>query len=181
MLTYGAQTSALAYAPSSRPGHHSGLPLQTLSQLQPDELSPQGDSRVQKRTLLLKLMAYLSMIPASPTKAGPLTPYDLMRMPWRISSKRLSLPEDPNDPLGTGDGKSALPPSGIFVVDSICLSSTCPGLVLHCVRAGQMPGTWETGTFKVHTSLCIQKREGVMSMPGEFSSWYWRERWAAPG
>ncbi|XP_036102267.1 receptor-type tyrosine-protein phosphatase N2 [Molossus molossus] len=96
--------SMLTYATAARAEHPEGHPPQTLSQIQPQELGPKGDGRVQKRTLIGKLIAYLAMMPASPTKAGPLTPYELMRMPWRISRKRLSPSEDANDLPGPGDG-----------------------------------------------------------------------------
>lgn len=102
--------SMLTYAPASRAEHPEGHPPQTLSQSQPQELGLKGDGRVQKRTLIGKLIAYLAMMPASPTKAGPLTPYELMRMPWRISRKRLSPTEDAGDLPDPGDGESASPP-----------------------------------------------------------------------
>ncbi|XP_045693738.1 receptor-type tyrosine-protein phosphatase N2 isoform X1 [Phyllostomus hastatus] len=103
-LTFMDQTSALTYAPAFREGHPMGHPLQTLSRPQPDDLSPKGDRRVDKRNVLGQLMFYLAYRPPSPTKKGPLTPYDLMRMPWREPQKRLSPPEDPNDAPGPDDG-----------------------------------------------------------------------------
>ncbi|XP_054430772.1 receptor-type tyrosine-protein phosphatase N2 [Pteronotus mesoamericanus] len=103
-LTYVDQTSALTYAPASRDGRPVGHPPQPLSRPQPDELSPKGDGRVDKRNVLGQLMFYLAYRPPSPTKKGPLTPYDLMRMPWREPQKRLSPPEDPTDAPGLDDG-----------------------------------------------------------------------------
>ncbi|XP_053783282.1 receptor-type tyrosine-protein phosphatase N2 isoform X1 [Desmodus rotundus] len=102
-LTFVDQTSALTYAPASQEGHPMGHPLQTLSRPQPDNLSPKGDRRVDKRNALGQLMSYLAYKPPSSTKT-PLTPYDLMRMPWRGPQKRLSPPEDPNDAPGLDDG-----------------------------------------------------------------------------
>ncbi|KAM8775385.1 receptor-type tyrosine-protein phosphatase N2 [Rhynchonycteris naso] len=106
VLTYVAQTSSLTYPPASRAGHPVDRLLQALSRLPPDELSPKGVGQVEKRNLITALSSYLAMVPASPTKAGPLTPYELMRMPWRVPQKRPSPPEDPNDPPGTGDDAS---------------------------------------------------------------------------
>lgn len=111
--------SMLTYVPAARTRHPMGHPLQTLSRLQPGELSPEAGGGAQKRTLLRQLIAYLAMIPPSPTQAGPLMPYDLVRMSWRKQGKRFSPPEDPTEPLGTGDGKSAPPPLGLFVINSV--------------------------------------------------------------
>lgn len=114
-LTFVDQTSALTYAPASQEGHPMGHPLQTLSRPQPDNLSPKGDRRVDKRNALGQLMSYLAYKPPSSTKT-PLTPYDLMRMPWRGPQKRLSPPEDPNDAPGLDDGKPASPPPLVFLL-----------------------------------------------------------------
>lgn len=146
----------LTYAPASRAEHPEGRPLQTLSQVQPQELGLKGDGRVQKRTLIGKLIAYLAMMPASPTKAGPLTPYELMRMPWRISRKRLSPTEDASDLPGPGDGKPASLPPGVSVVDSdsTCFSSTGPG-------AGRTPGTCENRQEGGHVSARWTQQLGL--------------------
>lgn len=115
-LTFMDQTSALTYAPAFREERPMGHPLQTLSRPQPDDLSPKGDRRVDKRNVLGQLMFYLAYRPPSPTKKGPLTPYDLMRMPWREPQKRLSPPEDPNDAPGPEDGEPAPHPALLFLL-----------------------------------------------------------------
>ncbi|XP_077007683.1 receptor-type tyrosine-protein phosphatase N2 isoform X2 [Tamandua tetradactyla] len=137
ILTYVTQTSkgsssALTYPPMSPANYPEELPLQTLSQLQPDELSPKVDSGLDKQNLIAALSAYaaqkpptpslgrdsaLLTPPAGPFQEAPSTEGALgalhllrarLRAPRPVSAPATlqrwpSAPVDPGDPLGTGD------------------------------------------------------------------------------
>lgn len=164
LLTYVPQTSALTYAPASRTSHPLGRPLQTLSRLQPGELSPAGGGGVQKQTLLRQLIAYLAMIPPSPTEAGPLTPDELLRVPWRKHGKRFSPPEDPTEPLGTGDGESASPPLGALL--STPSPSTCPASGVRGRQAPVRRAPWGALPVRLAGKVATPTPVGPAAGPG---------------
>lgn len=137
--TYEAQTSALTFAPASWAGDPAGGALRTPGRLPPDELSPKADGGVRKRNLVAALGAYLALQPPTPSPDRKLTPYELMRMPWRVprvlpapsASKKWSSPaEGPGDTPGPRDGKSASPPprGGLCTPrgPSGCRQAPCP-------------------------------------------------------
>ncbi|XP_008063036.2 receptor-type tyrosine-protein phosphatase N2-like, partial [Carlito syrichta] len=113
ILTYVAHTSALTYPPGPRVELPEDLSLRTLSQLQPDELSPKVDSSVDRHHLMAALSAYTAQRPLVPPRDGDLGPRYLLRAPPRISRPLLaavapqkwpSPPGDPTDAASKGEG-----------------------------------------------------------------------------
>ncbi|XP_037691647.1 receptor-type tyrosine-protein phosphatase N2 [Choloepus didactylus] len=134
ILTYVAQTSkgsssALTYPPMSRASYPEDLRLQTLSQLQLDELSPKVDNGLDKQNLIAALSAYAAQKPPAPSLGrgsallagadeeappGEDAPGALYLLRARLRALEPvsapaalqtwpSAPLDPRDPLGTGD------------------------------------------------------------------------------
>ncbi|XP_074234942.1 receptor-type tyrosine-protein phosphatase N2 isoform X4 [Saimiri boliviensis] len=113
ILTYVAHTSALTYPPGPRAQLPEDLLPRTLSQLQPDELSPKVDSGVDRHHLMAALGAYAARrSPAPPGESGPEPQYFLHappRMPRpllapAVPQKWPSPLGDPNDSPSTGEG-----------------------------------------------------------------------------
>ncbi|XP_032609129.1 receptor-type tyrosine-protein phosphatase N2 isoform X2 [Hylobates moloch] len=113
ILTYVAHTSALTYPPGPRAQLPEDLLPRTLSQLQPDELSPKVDSGVDRHHLMAALGAYAARRPPAPPGEGSLEPQYLLRAPSRMPRPLLApaTPQkwpsplgDPEDPSSTGDG-----------------------------------------------------------------------------
>ncbi|XP_058153601.1 receptor-type tyrosine-protein phosphatase N2 isoform X2 [Dasypus novemcinctus] len=124
ILTYVTQkskgsSSALTYPPMSPANYPDDLPLRTLSQLQPDELSPKVDGGLDRQNLIAALSAYAAQKPApadpdeeTPSKEG--APGALYLLRARLQALRPVLasaalqrwpssPADARDPLGTSD------------------------------------------------------------------------------
>uniref|UniRef100_A0A0D9R274 Protein-tyrosine phosphatase receptor IA-2 ectodomain domain-containing protein n=1 Tax=Chlorocebus sabaeus TaxID=60711 RepID=A0A0D9R274_CHLSB len=113
ILTYVAHTSALTYPPGPQAQLPEDLLPQTLSQLQPDELSPKVDSSVERHHLMAALGAYAAQRSPAPPGKGSLEPQYLLRAPSRMPRPLLSpaIPQkwpsplgDPEDPPSTGEG-----------------------------------------------------------------------------
>ncbi|XP_054547905.1 receptor-type tyrosine-protein phosphatase N2 [Talpa occidentalis] len=98
------QTSALTYGPQA--DHPGSLPPQARGHLQPDDLSPKGDSTVDRQNLVAALGTHMARKPpVSPRDRAP-GPLELLPWPWR-AQRVLSVPADPHkwpsslgDPLG---------------------------------------------------------------------------------
>ncbi|XP_012589333.1 PREDICTED: receptor-type tyrosine-protein phosphatase N2 [Condylura cristata] len=104
VLTYVTQTSALTYGPR---GDHPG-PLQDRGRLQPDELSPKGDSAMDRQNLVTVLAAHMPRKPPVTPRDGALRPQDLLPWAWR-AQRVLSVPDDPRKwPPSAGDPLSPL-------------------------------------------------------------------------
>uniref|UniRef100_A0A2K5S6Q1 Protein tyrosine phosphatase receptor type N2 n=1 Tax=Cebus imitator TaxID=2715852 RepID=A0A2K5S6Q1_CEBIM len=113
ILTYVAHTSALTYPPGPRAQLPEDLLPRTLSQLQPDELSPKVDSGVDRHHLMRALGAFAARRPPAPPGEGSPEPQYLLHAPPRMprpllapatAQKWPSPLEDPNDSPSTGEG-----------------------------------------------------------------------------
>uniref|UniRef100_A0A2R8MNH5 Protein tyrosine phosphatase receptor type N2 n=1 Tax=Callithrix jacchus TaxID=9483 RepID=A0A2R8MNH5_CALJA len=109
LLTYMAHTSALTYPPGPQAQLPEDLLPRTLSQLQPDELSP----KVDRHHLMAALGAYAARRPPAPPGEGGSEPQYLLHAPPRMSRPLLApaTPQkwssplgDPNDSPSTGEG-----------------------------------------------------------------------------
>ncbi|KAK2097093.1 Receptor-type tyrosine-protein phosphatase N2 [Saguinus oedipus] len=116
-LTYVAHTSALTYPPGPQAQLPEDLLPWTLSQLQPDELSPKVDSGVDRHHLMAALGAYAARRPPAPPGEGGPEPQYLLHAPPRMPRPLLApaTPQkwpsplgDPNDSPSTGEA----PPKG---------------------------------------------------------------------
>uniref|UniRef100_A0A8C6ACZ3 Uncharacterized protein n=1 Tax=Marmota marmota marmota TaxID=9994 RepID=A0A8C6ACZ3_MARMA len=112
VLTYVAHTAALTYPPMTRDKYPENFPLRTLSRLQPDELSPKVDSKVDRQHLIAALGAYAARRPPLVPKEGDPDPQYLLQNPSRVPRPLLvaaplqkwpSSPEDPRGPLSSDD------------------------------------------------------------------------------
>lgn len=198
MLPQVAQTSALTYAPASRAEDPAGGLLQTLRRLQADELSPQGDGGVEKRSLIGALSAYLAMRPATINSSGGIWRHNVP-LPWTVPmvvagpparEKRPSPLEDPKDLPYMGGGKSASSAaSGL----SVCLPAPARGppstAALACVgvrpRHGPSPGTAEArrcvrgGLLLSRAAGCVRATWAHTGGPGGTGGWLGGCRWSS--
>ncbi|EHB17933.1 Receptor-type tyrosine-protein phosphatase N2 [Heterocephalus glaber] len=113
ILSYVAHKSALTYPPETRAQNPKAFPLRTISQLQPDQLSPKADSSVDRQHLMEALGTYTVRMPPALAREGDPGPRYILRSPSRAPrplsalappQKWLSAPGDTQQPLSTGNG-----------------------------------------------------------------------------
>ncbi|XP_069317821.1 receptor-type tyrosine-protein phosphatase N2 [Eulemur rufifrons] len=107
LLTSVARTSALTYPPGPRARLPDAIPLRTLGQPQPDQLSPQGDSGVDGHRLMAALGAHVARRPPVPPREGDLAPQYLPHVPPRLPRPLVALDTPEKWPSPPGDPKVA--------------------------------------------------------------------------
>ncbi|XP_023568539.1 receptor-type tyrosine-protein phosphatase N2 isoform X2 [Octodon degus] len=111
ILAYMTRASSLTYPPTSQIQYPEAFPLQTLSRLQPDELSPKEDSSVDRQHLMAALGTYTARRPSVPAREGGPGPRHILHSPSRVprplsvlaAPQKWLLPlEALQEPLATG-------------------------------------------------------------------------------